>query len=89
MQREIPFLCHIQIEEGPGYEDKNWQDWAEENAQHCAGALIMQAKMCKLPRDEEHAEAVRNIDKRQEILFPPQAFIDYHKQSKTKKKRVR
>ena len=84
--REIPFFCHIDVERQHGYEESDWEEWAFENGQMCAGYLVMMRKMAKLPRDPEFAEAVRNIDAKQEILFPPQVFIDYHSSNNTSKR---
>lgn len=85
IQREIPFLCHVHVENTTGYhddsEDGDWRDRLdEENAQHCAGALIMARKLCKLPRDPDHNAAVRGVDALQPILFPPDRFIRHHRE---------
>lgn len=78
LQNEIPFVCHIDVENGPGYSDPEWQEWADKHANHCGGALIMQRKMAKLPRDPDHCAAVRAVDPQTTILFPPQVFIEHH-----------
>lgn len=80
VRNDEPFLCHSHVENQcpDGYENPDWQEWAAEHAQHCAGAMIFARKMCKLSRDPEMAEAQRAIDKTQDILFPAQNFIDHH-----------
>lgn len=80
IQMEEPFYCHKQVEEHSpdGYDDPEWQEWAEENADQCVGSLIMAKRMCKLPRDRKHSEAVKAVDATQPILFPPQVFVAHH-----------
>lgn len=79
INQEIPFLCHIHIENTTGYDGKDWLEKAIESgeAQHCAGALIFAKKSCKLPRDQKHSAAVKSIQL-SDILWPPHEFIKHH-----------
>lgn len=52
--------------------------WARLNGQQCAGFMIFMRKLCKLPDDPRYFEAAKAIDKDQDILFPPEVFIDHH-----------
>ncbi len=102
------FLCHIHTEQNRGYgsdpletdEDDDPLDdplpleaWAAVHGQQCAGFMIFMRKMCKLPDDRRFMEASRAIDTTQDILFPPDVFIDHHvngferQMAKLKKKR--
>jgi hypothetical protein len=78
IKADQPFFCHHDVENKIGYDDPDWQEKAMESAQHCAGALIFARKMCKLSRDPEIAEGQRKINPNQDILFPPEQFVEYH-----------
>lgn len=71
--REEPLPCHQSID----YTDPNWKKkWmAGEIGNTCAGALIMTANMCKLPRDRNFP---RIPSDRETVFAHPTAFIDYH-----------
>ena len=77
MERPLP--CHQTID----YEDKDWlSKWnAGEIGSTCAGALIMSANMCKLPRDR----AFPRMEKDKTAVFPThQAFLDHHNNAPVK-----
>lgn len=89
IRTEQPFYCHKQVEEHPdGYDDPDWEEWAEENADQCVGFLIMTKRMCKLPTGKAHAAAVRDVDVSQPILFPPQVFLDHHQKAHKKPRKA-
>lgn len=52
--------------------------WADVYGQQCAGFMIFMRKLCKLPSNPAYAKASRAIDTEQDILFPPDVFVDHH-----------
>ena len=70
IQAEIPLPCHLEVD----YDDP---DWENQEVNHCVGALIATRKLCKLPRDPVHAEAVSNVPM-VDILHPMTEFTQHH-----------
>lgn len=44
----------------------------------CAGSLIVQKNMCKMPRDPDLAEAVRMVERSPEVFNHPREFLEHH-----------
>ena len=77
MERPLP--CHLTLD----YTDPDWKaQWeAGETGKTCAGALIMAANMCKLPRDPAHPRMKPD----DETVFPNhRAFLDHHNNAPVK-----
>ena len=70
---EQPLPCHQTID----YTNPDWKvQWeAQKVGNICAGALIMSANMCKLPRDRSFPRLERDVLR---VFKLPQEFIDYH-----------
>jgi len=76
VQREVPLICHRSLED-----DKS--DFLSESEiidkyPLCAGALIVQKNMCKLPRDPNHGAAVSAVERSSEVFSHPREFIAHH-----------
>lgn len=73
-----------QLDDPDAFDDEDEDDelpldiWADIYGQQCAGFMIFMRKMCKLPDDPKYMTAAAAIDKEQDILFPPEVFIDHH-----------
>jgi hypothetical protein len=57
IRRDVKLPCHAKID----YDDEDWQSNIED-APYCAGALLATRKMCKLPRNPEHAKMVKEVE---------------------------
>ncbi len=69
---EQHFMCHTEI-------DYTNPDWQQELAgkPHCGGAIQMAKVMCKLPRNPQHAAAVRSCKVEKNHLRKD--FTEHHK----------
>lgn len=79
ISRDHPVPCHQTLD----YEDEDWKEkWeAGKTGNTCAGALVMTANMCKLPRDPKFP---RMKSDRETVFETPHAFIDYHNSAAVK-----
>jgi hypothetical protein len=72
-QSQMP--CH----ESVNYEDPNWRDSLDdETTPHCAGALQALKTSASIPRDAEHAEAVKAVEVEPDHLDPFSEFLKHH-----------
>lgn len=72
---ELPLPCHqtIDYDGDPSWKEK-WE--AQEIGSICAGALILSANLCKMPRDREFP---RMKSDREQVFATPNEFIDHHR----------
>lgn len=74
--KERPLTCHQTLDDDKT--DFLSEDIIIQNYPLCAGALIVQRNMGKLPRDPDHAESVRAVEKSADVFNHPMEFIEHH-----------
>jgi hypothetical protein len=78
ISKEIKLPCHSAID----YERDDWKEQIERGP-HCAGALLANRKLCKLPRDPEHSRLVKEIEDDEDHISPRE-FLDKHNSASSK-----
>lgn len=74
--KETPLVCHQSLDDDKS--DFLSEREIIEKYPLCAGALIVQRNMCKIPRDPNHAEAVRAVERSPDVFNHPVEFIAHH-----------
>lgn len=78
VMKERPLTCHQSLDDEKT--DFMSEDDIIATFPLCAGALIVQRNMGKLPRDPEHAAAVRAVEKSEAVFNHPMEFTAHHAQ---------
>jgi hypothetical protein len=72
---ELEMPCHCAVD----YDDPAWEKNQIPNAPLCAGSLVFMRNVCKIPRNHEHAEAVKSVEADRDNVFArPDEFIAHH-----------
>lgn len=71
---DVDMPCHMDID----YSDPEWRETQLPTADMCAGALIMMRNDLKTPRDPRMAEAVRGVERSDQVFAGPREFLAYH-----------
>lgn len=77
--KEVPINCHLTLN-NPSVEEtaKDGEQAVIEKFPLCAGSLIVQKNMCKLPRDPELAAAVAAVERSPDVFNHPVEFLHHH-----------
>ena len=79
ISNDQPFYCHVDVQNRHGYEKDDWQEWAENHGEQCAGAMIFANNICKLSRDPMKMAAQQKLGRDKDTVFStPQQFIEHH-----------
>jgi hypothetical protein len=76
IRSELPLVCHTAL--GNGHYDHLSDEEKREQVPLCAGSLIVQKNMCKIPRNPDLASAVKEVERNPSVFNHPQEFLNHH-----------